>query len=107
MTRRSSSGDHCNDRDDVDDKMTRMIEMVFALTVMTMIIEISRIIVMVMVMTLMTSVIEMMEMVMVLMVIPSGKSVSLLTGLLFSGHYDHIIGRSVNHHFWVLLNLKA
>ena len=26
-------------------------------------------------------------------VVFSGKSVSLLTGLLFSGHYDHIIGR--------------
>ena len=59
--------------------------------------------VMIMVITLMTYVIEMMEMVSVLMVVSSGKSVSLLTGLLFSGHYDHIIGRSVNHYFWMLL----
>ena len=63
----------------------------------------TRMIVMVMVMTLMTSVTEMMEMVVVLMVVSSGKSVSLLTGLLFSGHYDHIIGRSVNYYFWMLL----
>ena len=64
-------------------------------------------IVMIMVMTLMTSVIEMMEMILMLMVVPSGKSVSLLTGLLFSGHYDHIIGRSVNHYLMIMLYPRA
>ena len=63
----------------------------------------TRLMVMVMVTMVMTTVMEMMEMVVVLMVVSSGKSVSLLTGLLFSGHYDHIIGRSVNHFFWMLL----
>ena len=29
-------------------------------------------------------------------VVFSGKSVSLLTGLLFSGHYDHIISRYIS-----------
>ena len=55
----------------------------------------------------MTNIMEMMEMAMMLMVVSSGKSVSLLTGLLFSGHYDHIIGRSVIRHFWMLLYPKA
>ena len=73
------------------------------MTVMTMMMEMTRMIVVVIVMTLVTSVLEMMEMVMVLMVVSSGKSVSLLTGLLFSGHYDHIIGRSVNHYLMIVL----
>ena len=99
--------------------MTRMIVMLFAMTVMTMMMEMTRMMTMIMVMTLMTSIMEMMvmatvlmvrttvmgmmEMARMLMVVSSGKSVSLLTGLLFSGHYDHIIGRSVNHYFWMLL----
>ena len=61
--------------------------------------EMTRMIVVVIVMTLMTFVLEMM----MLMVVFSGKSVSLLTGLLFSGHYDHIIGRSVNHYLMIVL----
>ena len=68
-----------------------------------MMMEMIRMIVMIMMMTLMTTLIEMMEMIMVLMVVSSGKSVSLLTGLLFSGHYDHIIGRSVNHYLMIVL----